>query len=120
MEKTAALDSLSALAQPTRLDVFRLLMQAGPATGMAAGDISSALGIRANTLSANLSVLLAAGLVRKRRNGRSIRYFPETDQMRELLTFLMEDCCGGNPDLCAPFSARTTAEAAPCDKDKEA
>lgn len=117
MEKSAALDSLSALAQATRLDVFRLLMQAGPDTGMAAGDIANALDTRANTLSANLSILLNAGLVRKERSGRSIRYYPETETMRGLLAFLLDDCCGGNPDLCRPLLNTLACDCPPQKRD---
>lgn len=101
MEKNRALAALSALAHELRLDVFRLLIQAGPA-GMAAGDIADRLAIRANTLSNNLAILSAAGLVRSLREGRSIRYFAEMEAMRGLLGFLMQDCCGGEPGLCQP------------------
>lgn len=99
MEKNLVLDSLSALAHDMRLDVFRLLVRAGP-EGMAAGEIAAALDVRANTLSNNLTVLAAAGLVRSVREGRSIRYFANMDRMRELLGFLIEDCCGGRPEIC--------------------
>ncbi|MEQ9258008.1 MAG: metalloregulator ArsR/SmtB family transcription factor [Roseovarius sp.] len=102
MDKNRTLTALSALSQETRLDVFRLLMQAG-AAGMPAGEIAEALGVKQNTMSANLSVLHQAGLVRNAREGRSIRYFADLDGMRGLLAYLMEDCCGGNPSLCQPF-----------------
>jgi ArsR family transcriptional regulator len=69
---------------------------------MAAGDIADALGVRQNTMSANLAVLARAGMVRSEREGRVIRYYADFDGMRSLLGFLMEDCCGGNPDLCKP------------------
>lgn len=101
MEKNRALASLSALAHDLRLDAFRLLIQAGP-QGMAAGRISAALGVPPNTLSNNLAVLSAAGLVRSLREGRSIRYFAEMEAMRGLLGFLMQDCCAGDPALCQP------------------
>lgn len=101
MDKSDAIEALHALAQDTRLDVFRLLVKQG-ADGMAAGDIAEALGVRQNTMSANLSVLARAGMVRSEREGRVIRYFADFDGMRSLLTFLMEDCCGGNPELCKP------------------
>ena len=87
------------------LDVFRLLLKAGE-TGMAAGEISEALNVRQNTMSANLSVLHQAGLVRNERQGRSIRYFADLDGTSGLLAFLMEDCCGGNPELCQPFISK--------------
>ncbi|MCO6362211.1 helix-turn-helix transcriptional regulator [Paracoccus sp. 08] len=101
MEKNRTLDVLSALAHDIRLDVFRLLVQAGPA-GMAAGDIATRLDIRSNTLSNNLTILTAAALVRSVREGRSIRYFARMDTMGGLLGFLLQDCCGGRPDLCQP------------------
>lgn len=101
MDKTQALTAFSALSQPTRLDVFRLLVKAG-ADGMSAGDIGTALSVRQNTMSANLSILANSGLIRNERHGRSIRYFAEMDGMRGLLAFLMEDCCGGRPELCQP------------------
>lgn len=101
MEKNHTLTALSALAHDIRLDVFRLLIQAGP-EGMAAGEIAAALDVRANTLSNNLTILSTAGLVRGAREGRSIRYFAGTEVMRDLLGFLMQDCCGGRPDLCDP------------------
>ncbi|WP_410216603.1 ArsR/SmtB family transcription factor [Paracoccus sp. (in: a-proteobacteria)] len=102
MEKNAVLDTLSALAHCIRLDVFRLLVQAGP-KGVAAGDIALRLDIRPNTLSNNLTILTSAGLITSVREGRSIRYFVRMERMRDLLAFLMQDCCGGTPELCRPF-----------------
>jgi len=101
MDKNHALDAFAALSQSTRLDVFRLLIKAGEA-GISAGDISDTLGVRQNTMSANLSVLARAGLIRNEREGRRIRYFADMDGMRGLLAFIMEDCCGGRPELCQP------------------
>ncbi|GLQ06420.1 ArsR/SmtB family transcription factor [Sneathiella chinensis] len=101
MDTLEAVSAFSALSQPTRLDVFRLLVKAG-GTGMLAGDIGEALNVRQNTMSANLSVLLNAGLVRNERQGRTIRYFADMEGMRGLLAFLMEDCCGGQADMCKP------------------
>lgn len=101
MDKIKALDSFAALGQDTRLEAFRLLVKAGD-KGMAAGEVADALGVKQNTMSANLSVLFQAGLVRNMREGRSIRYFADFDGLRGLLGFLMEDCCGGNPDICRP------------------
>jgi ArsR family transcriptional regulator, arsenate/arsenite/antimonite-responsive transcriptional repressor len=102
MEQNRALAAFAALSQPTRLDVFRLLIQAGTA-GMAAGEIGTALGVRQNTLSANLAVLLNAGLVHNERQGRSIRYFADMAGLRALLGFLLRDCCGGRAELCQPL-----------------
>ncbi|MEL6595120.1 MAG: metalloregulator ArsR/SmtB family transcription factor [Pseudomonadota bacterium] len=102
MDKKKALSAFAALSQPTRLDVFRLLVKAGE-TGLVAGEISDQLDVRQNTLSANLTILVQAGLIRNRREGRSIRYHVDLNGMRGLLSFLMEDCCGGNPALCKPI-----------------
>lgn len=99
MDFNQSLVALSALGQETRLHVFRLLIKAGP-KGLQAGEISDALNVRQNTMSANLSVLMRAGLIRNAREGRTIRYFADFDGIRGLLEFLMEDCCGGNADLC--------------------
>lgn len=98
MDTINALDAFAALSQPTRLDVFRLLIKAGDA-GMSAGDISDTLRVLQNTMSANLAILARSGLIRNARQGRSIRYFANMDGMRGLLAFLMEDCCGGRPEL---------------------
>jgi ArsR family transcriptional regulator, arsenate/arsenite/antimonite-responsive transcriptional repressor len=103
MESKNAVSALSALAHPGRLEVFRLLVRAG-VEGMAAGEIARATGSLSNTLSTNLSILSAAGLVTSRRNGRSIVYAAGYGQMRELLAFLVEDCCGGKPEICAPVA----------------
>lgn len=102
MDILKATQSFSALSQPARLEAYRLLVQAGE-DGLPAGDISDRLGVRQNTMSANLSVLLQAGLVRTVREGRSIRYFANYEAMRGLLGFLMEECCGGKPELCQPI-----------------
>ena len=104
MDATNAVSALSALAHPGRLETFRLLVRAGP-DGMPAGDIARATGSLANTLSANLNVLAGAGLVSSRRDGRSIIYAAGYDRMSALLAFLMEDCCSGNREICAPLAA---------------
>ncbi len=101
MDKKTTLLALSALGQETRLDVFRLLVQAG-SKGMLAGEIAAEMGVLQNTMSTNLSILHHAGLVRNTREGRAIRYFADMDGMRGMLGFLMEDCCGGQPELCQP------------------
>jgi ArsR family transcriptional regulator len=103
MELDDAIKRLSALAQDARLEVFRLLVKAGP-DGMAAGDIARALGVPANTLSAQLLLLANAQLVRARREGRSIIYSIQFDSMRDLLVFLTEDCCDGRAEICAPLA----------------
>jgi DNA-binding transcriptional ArsR family regulator len=110
METNLAVASLSALAQEGRLRVFRLLVQAG-VLGLPAGEIARRLDVLPNTLSANLNILARAGLVRSRRQGRSIIYTAQYDHMRALLGFLVEDCCGGAPEICSPL-AKTLAAAA--------
>jgi ArsR family transcriptional regulator, arsenate/arsenite/antimonite-responsive transcriptional repressor len=114
MELSGAIRSLSALAQESRLAVFRLLVKAG-ASGVAAGDIARSLGITANTLSSQLTILANAGLIRSRREGRSIIYAADYDRMSELLLYLMEDCCQGRPEVCAPL-AEIAARGACCDR----
>ncbi len=101
METIAAVKALGALAQESRLRAFRRLIRSGD-DGMAAGDIARALEIPHNTLSSHLSILANAGLIRSRRESRSIIYSVDFDGIRELLSFLMEDCCQGNPDVCLP------------------
>ncbi|MEJ8472997.1 ArsR/SmtB family transcription factor [Roseibium algae] len=101
MEKEIALDALAALGQETRLDVFRLLVKVGP-EGMTAGAISEKLEVRPNTLSTHLGVLSRSGLVHASRDGRSIIYSARLPAMQDLVMYLLQDCCGGNPELCAP------------------
>ena len=113
MDTPNAVSALSALAHAGRLQVFRLLVQAGP-DGMAAGEIARATDSLANTLSSNLGILAGAGLVASRRDGRSIIYAAAYDRMRELLAFLMDDCCGGQPEICAPLAAITERAASCC------
>lgn len=84
--------------------MFRLLVKAGP-NGMAAGDIARKLSTQPNTMSAQLLVLSSAGLIRARRDGRSIIYSADFEAMSSLLLFLTEDCCGGKPEICAPLAA---------------
>ncbi len=112
MELDAAVKRLSALAQESRLAIFRLLVKAGP-EGLAAGEIARALKITPNTLSAHLSLLSNAGLVAGRRDGRSIIYAADYQSMSQLLVYLMEDCCQGRADVCAPL-AEAVARAACC------
>jgi DNA-binding transcriptional ArsR family regulator len=102
MEMETAIQCLAALSQDTRLRAFRLLVREG-AEGMAAGDIARALGQPPSTLSAHLSILANAGLIRATRRSRSIIYTLEAEEVRALLAFLLEDCCRGRPDLCAPL-----------------
>jgi ArsR family transcriptional regulator len=102
MSPEDAITALSALAHPARLHVFRLLVRAGP-RGLAAGRIAQETGSLPNTLSTNLNILAAAGLVRSRREGRSVIYVAGYDRMSDLLAYLMEDCCGGDRSICGPL-----------------
>jgi DNA-binding transcriptional ArsR family regulator len=107
MDKKHTLEALAALSQDTRLDVFRLLVQVGP-EGMLAGEIGERLMVKQNTMSANLQVLAHAGLIRSEREGRSIRYYSDMDGLKGLLSYLLEDCCGGAPELCQPVISKLT------------
>lgn len=111
MESKAAIDRLSALAHPGRLEVFRMLVRAGP-EGMPAGDVASRLGVAPNTLSARFTLLEQAGLISGVREGRVIRYAANMESISTLIVFLMEDCCGGHPELCGPVEL--AAKAACC------
>ncbi|WP_404336043.1 ArsR/SmtB family transcription factor [Sphingomonas sp. MMS12-HWE2-04] len=102
--------ALSALAHPGRLDVFRLLVRAGE-EGMASGAIARMTGHVPQTLSGNLTILGHAGLVSSRRDGRSIIYTAAYRHMSSLLAFLMEDCCAGNAEICAPLADVVTKAA---------
>lgn len=104
MESTIAIEALSALAHQARLAVFRLLVRAG-AEGVPAGEIARRLDTPANTMSTQLAILTRAGLIRSRRESRSIIYTADYAQITALLGFLMEDCCQGRPEICAPIAA---------------
>jgi len=114
MESELAVKRLSALAQGNRLAVFRLLVKAGR-DGLAAGKIARTLAIPPNTLSAQLTVLANAGLVTSWRDGRSIIYAADYGAMSALLLHLVEDCCQGHPEVCAPL-ARAASLATCCDQ----
>jgi DNA-binding transcriptional ArsR family regulator len=101
MEKMAALTALGALAQETRLDIYRLLVQAGP-DGLPAGQIGERLGLASATLAFHLKELKAARLTHCTRNGRSLIYAADYDAMNALLLFLTENCCGRPADACQP------------------
>ena len=101
MKKSTAIAALGALAQETRLDIFRLLVQKGP-EGLPAGEIGERLGQPSPTISFHLNQLSFAGLVTSRRESRSIIYSANFKAMNDLLAYLTENCCGGRPELCAP------------------
>ncbi|MFB9984573.1 ArsR/SmtB family transcription factor [Mesorhizobium kowhaii] len=109
MDKKLALLGLAALGQDTRLEVFRLLVQAG-AGGVPAGEIAARLNTVQNTMSAHLKVLDHAGLVRSERDGRTIRYVADMTGFRDLLAYLMEDCCNGAPEFCQPVIQAVTCK----------
>ena len=111
MEITAATGALAALAQETRLALFRRLVRAG-AEGLAAGALADALGVAAPTLSFHLKELKHAGLVRVEREGRSLRYRPDFAAMNALLGFLTENCCEGAP-RCAPAPPKSASRNRP-------
>jgi len=101
MEKSTVVAALAALAQDNRLDVFRLLVEAGP-EGMPAGEVASALGLAPNTLTFHFDRLRVAGLVTVRREGRSMIYAARFETMNALIAYLTENCCRGVASDCAP------------------
>ncbi len=109
MESKRAVSALGALAQDSRLEIYRLLVQAGP-DGMAASEIAERVGIPGNTLSFHLKTLNHAELVHARQDGRFIFYSTNYDQMNALLSFLTENCCGGRacmPEKMSPRKRKT-------------
>lgn len=107
MDITTAIDAFAALSQSTRLDAFRLVVAHEP-HGLPAGAIARLLDVPQNTMSSHLAVLSRAGLISSERHSRSIIYRAEIDKVRELASFLVTDCCGGRPELCAPLVAEFT------------
>jgi ArsR family transcriptional regulator len=109
MDSEPAILALAALAQSTRLEAFRLLVRHEP-NGLPAGAISDRLAVPTNTMSAHLGVLSRAGLVTSERRSRSIVYRADLDRVRDVVLFLLQDCCEGRADLCQPLLAAL----APC------
>lgn len=105
MESEQAILAFAALAQSTRLDVFRLLIAHEP-HGLPAGEIARRLDVPHNTLSTHLAVLTRAGLIGAERQSRSIIYRARLEAVTQLAAFLLKDCCGGLPDICAPLLAQ--------------
>src|SRR5665213_2192039 len=105
MKNTDAVAALAALAQESRLDVFRLLVQAGP-EGMPAGGVATALKLAPNTLTFHFDRLRDARLVTVRREGRSMIYAARFEVMNDLLGFLAENCCQGATEACAPAACK--------------
>jgi DNA-binding transcriptional ArsR family regulator len=116
MERSDAVAALAALAQDKRLDVFRLLVEGGPA-GMPAGGVAAALGLAPNTLSFHFDRLRQAGLVTVRRDGRSMIYAARFETMNALLGYLTDNCCGGAPEKCMPVARKMAKRAAPRSKE---
>lgn len=102
-----ALDAFAALSQPTRLQMVRALVVAGP-TGLPAGAIGEQVGVSSSSASFHLSNLERAGLIQSRREARSIIYSANYEGLAGLVEFLMMDCCQGHPDVCAPAEKETS------------
>jgi ArsR family transcriptional regulator, arsenate/arsenite/antimonite-responsive transcriptional repressor len=117
MESENAILALAALAQTTRLDVFRLLAKHEP-QGLAAGDIARAIAVPQNTMSSHLSVLARAGLVSAQRFSRSIVYRADLARFQAVVLFMLRDCCDGRPEICAPLIADLTPCCPPKAKSK--
>ena len=117
MDNDVAIDCLSALAQPTRLEVFRLLVKQEP-DGLPAGEIARRIDVPHNTMSTHLSILTRAGLVTVERHSRSMIYRVELKTIRTLVLFLLRDCCNGQPKLCAPLIEDLTSCCAKASKSR--
>ena len=109
MDREIAILALAALAQSTRLDAFRLLVGHEP-DGLPAGEIARRLAVPHNTMSTHLAILARAGLVRPERQSRTITYRARLGQFRALAAYLLKDCCGGHPEVCASL----IRDLAPC------
>lgn len=108
MKEHQALDAFGALSQETRLQMIRALVVAGP-DGMAAGVVGAAVGASSSSASFHLSHLERAGLVQSRREARSIIYSANCEGLSGLVQFLMQDCCQGRPEVCAPAALTAAA-----------
>lgn len=117
LDDLSAIAVFAALAQPTRLDVFRRLVKAEP-EGLPAGEIARQCAAPHNTMSTHLAILERAQLVSSARCGRSIIYRARLERLRAVTLFLLEDCCGGRPEICAPVAASlaagTASQGSPC------
>jgi ArsR family transcriptional regulator, arsenate/arsenite/antimonite-responsive transcriptional repressor len=110
MDNQVTILALAALAQSTRLDAFRLLVKHEP-RGLPQGELAELVGVPQNTMSSHLNILARAGLVRSERQSRSIIYRAELTRLREMTLYLVKDCCGGSPEICAPLIEELTV---PC------
>ena len=104
MDAAAALDSLSALAHPTRLDAFRLLVRSEP-DGLSTGQLVEASSLSQSTFSSHLAILVGVGLVVSEKRGRQMIQRANLDAVRQLMLYLAKDCCGGRAELCEPLVA---------------
>jgi ArsR family transcriptional regulator len=102
MDKSRTIAAMAALAQPTRLDTFKLLVSREPA-GVPAGELARLIDVPQNTMSAHLAVLSRAGLIIGERHSRSIIYRADLTGIRDVISFLLKDCCGGRAELCQPL-----------------
>ena len=108
MDNIKAIEVFEALSNESRLEAFRLLVKAGP-EGLPAGEVAEQLDVVQNTMSTHLHKLVRAGLLRSERQSRHIIYSVDFDTVRELIVFLMEDCCGNSAAVCAPIARSLTA-----------
>jgi DNA-binding transcriptional ArsR family regulator len=115
MEPEDAILALAALAQSTRLEVFRLLARHEP-NGLAAGDIARALAVPQNTMSSHLAILSRAGLVSAQRFSRSMIYRADLTRLQAVVLFMLKDCCDGRPEICAPLIESLTPCCPPASK----
>ena len=119
MDDHDAIEILAALAQPTRLETFRRLVKAEP-DGIAAGGLAQLCNVPQNTMSGHLAVLARSGLIKGQRQSRSIIYRADLARIREFNFYLLQDCCGGRPEICAPLIADLTPCCAPATEQKAA
>ncbi|MBB3145470.1 DNA-binding transcriptional ArsR family regulator [Phyllobacterium trifolii] len=114
MEKDKTIAAFSAIAQPTRMDAYKLIVMHEP-NGIAAGEVSRILDVPQNTMSTHLAILSRAGLISSERQSRSIIYHANFENLRAAINYLLKDCCAGHPDICAPV----LADIVPCCPPKE-
>jgi DNA-binding transcriptional ArsR family regulator len=117
MDTEIAVLALAALAQQTRLDAFQLLVKHEP-DGLPQGELARLLAVPQNTLSSHLNILARAGLVRSDRQSRSIIYRAELTRLRDMMLYIVKDCCDGRPELCEPLIAELTEPCCPPKKKK--
>ena len=102
MDDSEVIGALAALAQSTRLETFRLLVTREP-EGVPAGELARLIDVPQNTMSAHLAILARTKLIVGERHSRSIIYRANLERFREVVVFLLKDCCGGHPEICAPL-----------------